>query len=1014
MKRFTSLVLLLLLLFAGLFAQNTAGNLESSLIIPASGLYSTDILIIPVALYSGIFLEYQFAGSDSWISLDTVLCLAAMAGEQRTYTLSFRQKNRSSSAQIQRSYVIDKKKPPEPVIMPPGNDIFGELKLEIASENTVFYSISPDIEFHKYDPENPGVFKAFPDVAQEIVVSAYAVDEAGNASIPALASYRLLAKDYLPSSSFQPIIKKAVGSNPVAVSAEDYPFVFSDLGYYNGFSLLGIQAQKELDQIYISIRDSPSSNFDDYIKVSLINGKGGMTIPFPSGYKKELFVFAGVLSNGILTVSSSGFSLSASTIGNARGISFESSEPQIIPLSGNALLYWPESNNPIYYSLRGSQFLKYSGPVCISASSETIPLSWYAQDIWGNISSTKKMDLLIKKMRSAPQAFGIENSGVYGLPILVQAAGDGVVRYTLAEGSNPPPVTMASQAVSDGISIPGEKKMLKKYTIRLVSFDADNKPGPDNLISFSIDRVDPIPPKISIARPPAFNAPLSIEFSATAGMKIFYAVSGSSESSESSESSFSEYQIPLEFVPIPGIRQNLTIRAYAENALGLRSEIGVASNIIVDSTSIYLDASLGINGCGSPYDPVATLSDALSLARLNNISRIYLRGAITVEQSLLIDKDMQFVGALDAAWQPSAIEKSSLDFSLLMGTVFPYIMILEAHVSFSGLDFFSDNAVGKKIFDLTDSSLTIENCEIAIAGGSDVNFVSQRKSSLSIKNTSMDFSGIIALRGILSVDSDSALYYCKIYTDSTIRLFEFFNGNGGNLLIHDSALQASPQLMFSGFVLENIEFTMQRSYFKILFGSATCRFLQANNSGITINSFFSEIDWNGNIENFSLQNNSRLSIYHSTLINSSHGLSFINASNSSFAVANCIINADARQASLVNANKIDESSFVLSNCIDGFSNLVEGFFAVQSLDSLNSVFFKPNTRYFNFPVKNFQENPDKTFMPSAKGFRRLSPGSACIDSGLILFPLYRNNDIDNEIVPSIRGKRLPDIGADEL
>jgi len=220
--------------------------------------------------------------------------------------------------------------------------------------------------------------------------------------------------------------------------------------------------------------------------------------------------------------------------------------------------------------------------------------------------------------------------------------------------------------------------------------------------------------------------------------------------------------------------------------------------------------------------------------------------------------------------------------------------------------------------------------------------------------------------------------------------------------------------MFSGFVLENIDCTLQRSFFKVSAGGTTCRFLQANGSAVTINSLFSEISWNGNVENFSVRNNSRLAIYHSTFRNSSHGLSFIDAKNSSFALANSIINAEASRACLVTADKIDESSYVLANCIDGFQQFMEGAANAQSLENLNAVFFRPNTRYFNYPVRNFQENPSKTFLPSAKGFARISPVSACVDSGLILFPLYGSTDIDGEKVPSARGRALPDLGADEL
>jgi len=69
-----------------------------------------------------------------------------------------------------------------------------------------------------------------------------------------------------------------------------------------------------------------------------------------------------------------------------------------------------------------------------------------------------------------------------------------------------------------------------------------------------------------------------------------------------------------------------------------------------------------------------------------------------------------------------------------------------------------------------------------------------------------------------------------------------------------------------------------------------------------------------------------------------------------------------------------------------------------------------HNRYAGNEKPNMTEAPDKTFYASVKGLMRLSPSSACVDSGVVI-----GWTAPVDLLGSARdAENPPDIGAEEL
>ncbi|GAB1457632.1 hypothetical protein MASR2M48_29400 [Spirochaetota bacterium] len=93
-----------------------------------------------------------------------------------------------------------------------------------------------------------------------------------------------------------------------------------------------------------------------------------------------------------------------------------------------------------------------------------------------------------------------------------------------------------------------------------------------------------------------------------------------------------------------------------------------------------------------------------------------------------------------------------------------------------------------------------------------------------------------------------------------------------------------------------------------------------------------------------------------------------------------------------------KTSSIASNCLWGFSRLMEGR---DTLGALSESTLQRLNDLASDARPNMTEAPSKTFYASAKGLRRLSEGSACVDSGV---PVIWASKLD--LFGKTRSKRL--------
>jgi hypothetical protein len=959
--------------------------------LPASGSYPGAVTLDPAILDSPYL--FRFSSTSPWRPFDRVLVLDSFPGEQRQYRLELLS-NLSGEVNVF-SYRIDRKPPESPTFFPASGDIGPALTIGLHGEGSLMLSLDGE-PFAPYNPEIPQTMHAPADGSTIVTALAYARDSHGNTSLPAFASWRLsyLPPEALPSSgvgflkTLQLSVLDKIDGLSIRVSAEPgtNPTVILDVSE-GRVPVISIQSPRE------------ELSRASFIRLPTSAGRAMAEVPVPWGYDLELAIRYGYEDADGMVVA-----------GNARPIRAEfpyrgppappqkAPEPVISSAFGASLLSWLPSTMQVYFSIDGSDFIRYQTPVLLPYRGP-IPyeLSYQAANDGGR-SATVSVALQVLPRLDAPSITGVEAGLTYGkAPPLQVSATHGTVRYEMTmDGSDPAPPGVTSPSIVDAPPFAGVDGQIVRYRLRLASVDNSGQIGPERYLDFAIDREAPPVPVLSHTIP-AYSANdliLALQPSEP-GSFIYLSVT------DDGSGAFQEYRGPIVLSGTDDGRKRYVVRAFAEDAFGNRSLEMKPVTVLVDRASLYVDPIGKRGASGTPDDPLPSLQEALGVSATTGRRIIYIRGNHVLTGPIQVDGGLRLLGGYAQDWTASQRERPSIRFSRPLASGTAGIRIRGSHLELRSVGLLSEGTGASVLIDAKDSSLVLAQVSLAMTGGLEATAIKLESSQLVMDDVEVSLSSTVTGRAFDSIDSESTMDKLVISADSTVRLFDALRIAGGLSSLQDLRIDASPALAFSGLSLSRARVSMSGSAFFVRGGASSLRLLHLNAAVLTVDTLFGDISWLGEAELFRLGSSSNLRLAHATVLAKAKRLSVVETRDSTWSIYNSIFNTDSPAAVFAASDRFPAAGSVSANCLWGFASFLNGGGATGTIAELN--------RYASLGYPNFVEMPSRTFSSTNKGLPLLSSSSACIGAAA---PLPWSLPADLKM--NLRAPSSRDIGVDGL
>ncbi len=251
-----------------------------------------------------------------------------------------------------------------------------------------------------------------------------------------------------------------------------------------------------------------------------------------------------------------------------------------------------------------------------------------------------------------------------------------------------------------------------------------------------------------------------------------------------------------------------------------------------------------------------------------------------------------------------------------------------------------------------------------------------------------------------SLSIDDSVVSC----DSSVRLFDAIRVSDADATLSGLRLDASPSQALSILSATRANVSIERSVLLVNGGSSSCRVLSASASNLLVNSVYVDLSWQGSVEVLSANSASSLRVAHMSAFVESPRSVFAGSTDSIIDIVNSIAVFTGGDSLFMRSDTELQKSSITSNCLWGFSRLLEGRHA---LGALSEKTLQELNRLAS-DGRNITEAPSKTFYASVKGLRRLSEGSVCVDRGT---PVIWAASLD--LFGKTRHKDAPDIGAEE-
>jgi len=843
------------------------------------------------------------------------------------------------------------------------------------------------------------VFSAEPDVTRIVSASAYAVDPAGNTSRFSSAQWRIHPSGLSPSYPFADDLAR--NTITPLVTSEGISAELVDLVGSAKFTVK--VPDGTVPCVAINAAD-PFMSTASYVDLSGTSG-GNCLIPFPWGDDTEIVVYYGYKRDDVRYIVSEPVRLRPRFPAEvAAGVPTQPVIPTIRINEATAFIDWPATPWTIMYSLGTEEFQAYKEPVLLQLGPIPVPVRFYMLDRSGDHSATASIELPVRFKSVAPAVSGVINGKTYGGRVKVTPQGIAKLRYESVEGDNPPPpVTGNSPALNqDGLSFEGKPGESVRYQLRVIAETQDQPVGmittiqQERFISFTIDRQ---PPQVPEAQQGLKS------FSLNDSILTFKPQSGTIlvSISEDGQGKFIDFTGPLTISGSDEGRKRYIIRAFAEDEFGNRSKEMPRMDILIDRSSLYVDAN-GLPGAsGSPDDPIQFLDDAIEAAQTAGKRFVYVRGAVALRRTVVVSRPLTIAGGFDAEWNDSTdigtisirIPPSSSSWAFVVDG--GSLALSSLSISMTG------QGSGGMLFSRS-GSISVSDSSLGLSGGIDMTVIRSTSNAINVNSTSIKLTGSVTARGIEANEASLNFTDSTMECDSTVKLFDAIRIRDAAAFVSGFRLEASPSQALS--VISSIRATVniERAVLSITGGTSSCRVFSANNASLTVSSVYLNTVWKGSSETFNVSNGSRLKVAHLTAIVDAPRSVFVSSMGSKLEVYNSIVSFSGSDSVFIRSDMVPGPGSIVANCLWGFSKYLDGVRSISELTELN--------RLVNPIELNFSEDPSRTFTGTIKGLFRLSKSSACRDGGSVVSWASGHDVLGKQRGTSEDQK--PDIGAEEL
>lgn len=963
---------------------------------PPAGIYTEAQVLVPASFSPGAATQYRFKGQEFWIPFDRPLYLGAFAGEERAYTLEFQ--SFDGSSRFEASYIIDMQAPEPPLFKPASGDLTGILSFEVVGTGDLFISVDGS-PFELLSDSSKFLFNAETDTTRIVSATAFAVDPAGNISIYNSARWRLSPVGLEPSF---PNAEESV-RHTITPIARDSGIDAKLLDLVSSAKFTIKVPDGTIPCVAVNSAN-PFSSIASYVELSATT-TGTCLIPFPWGDDTEILVNYGYKRDGVLFIVAEPLHLIPRFPANET----EATPSRPIPPSvrveeSTAFISWPATLWTILFAIGTEEFNIYKQPLRVQLGSSPLQLQYYISDQAGSRSVTSTLELPSRYEAKQPMISGIENGRTYGTSVIVLPQENTTLRYEFIEGKNAAsPITASSPVLNqNGLRFDGKPGETVQYQLRILAESPTQPAGmiastiKERFFSFTVDRQPPPVPEVKQSIKSFSLSDSLLSFKPQRG-EILVSIS------EDGLGSFVPYGGPISISGSDEGRKRYIVRAYAEDEFGNRSKEMPSLDVLIDRSSLYVDAEGKPGASGSPDDPIKYLDDAIEAAQTSGKRFLYVRGSVALRRSVVISRPLTIAGGFDADWNDSS-SSATISIDIPQTSSAWGFVVDGGSISLSSVSIIMNGKGSGGIVLSRYGPVVVSHTALSLSGGIDMTVLKSNSGLISVDYSTILLSDCFTARGIEANNAVLKISNSTVECDSSVKLFDAIRIRDADATISGLRLVASPSQALS--VINSIRSAIhvESAVMSIAGGSSSCRIFSAYTTSLIVSSVYIEADWNGSAEAFNMLNGSQLKVAHLTVLVDSPKAVFLTSTGSTMEIYNSIASFTGIDSVFIRSDMKPVAGTISANSLWGFSKFLDGSRVITALPEFN-ILFKPSKI-------NFSEDPAHIFSGSIKGMFKLSQSSACVDAGSVI-EWASDSDVSgkNRNTPE---NRNPDIGAEEL
>jgi hypothetical protein len=980
------------------FGQSTGTAMIAA---PVAAIVAKDYRIEPSRVPGATF---RFLPDGPSRSFDRPLVFEAAPGEERSYSIEIQE----GDSTFRKDILIDRRVPSAPRAALPSGAYDRSLTVGLETEvgaTLRFHLAGPSSEssgFLKYDPRNPPRLAVPSTGSATWTLLAFAIDAAGNQGPVSRFVYRLAAPG-LPIEAPKP---EAALPSPRRDARLELPD--PRISVEKGRTRLVLPSPPK-GRIMAAV--SPGENLDrpEAWTELVVDGKDRvLVLECPYGWSGELDVFLGIDSG-------QGIGFRPDPLRVHLADTADLSLPVSIPLPPLRLdstpgfasfLAFPPYEGEILFRIDGGNEAIFADPIPFGAGGSALHVEWRGRNRSGSLSESQSINFARPIPLPPVRLLGADASERSSGPIRISSAGSGIVRYELTDdGSIPPEPGKASRLLEGELVLEAPAGKTLTYTLRYRPFtDAGSEAqgGDSAMVSYIIDREPPEPPRV-VAAPAAYSrGPLKLELAATEG-RIFASVS-----SDGSEGTWREIKGPIDLPGSTDSPRSWTIRAYAVDSTGNRStELGPL-RYVVDTSCVYADSKAPSAGDGSPGKPFASIAEAIAMAKASDRQIIRIRGEFLPGLPLVLGgTPLTLEGGFAPDWTSSNLVPASIALTApRQGS--PSLSIRDSSVRIRGIDLRAGRGDGILI-ELQKSSLALDSLSLFASSARNLIAISMKDSTLNIANSSLSLDGTGGGALVSADDSQIRVSASDLSSAASIDYFTGISLRGGSIEFNGSRISSTAGIGLVAFLVEKGRATIDRSTLSIGGATGYVRGGSFTLAEVALRNSHVEFDRVGGATLFeSIDTN--LSLVHDTLFAQADPaeLVFFDRRGGGISLVNDLFLAPSGEALLLRSDSVLSTGSILACAFLGFSAYAGGAEDLRDIRALDRLDPRPPSG------RNILLPPAGILERSPKNGITLFKGSPAVDAGIPLADPAYSKDFSGQPRPDTNGRRLPDIGADEL